>query len=186
MFTLLQRYGKRELALILVLVGAVLLAPVATYAVWPQLRDYRAASASRDTLVAATANDGQLVAQLDTLRNAVGTLERKLHGDTANLPPKQVEAYIIGRLQAISWRNHVQLVGVEPIEGDVIDAFQELLFDVRISGDYFDLHNWLRDLGAELGFVVIKQYRMSPIDRTTETPPLSAELTIASYRTASP
>lgn len=186
MFKLLERYAKRELALILVLVSAVMLAPISTYAVWPQVRDYRAASASRDTLVAVTVNDGQLATQLDALRNEVDTLEKRLHGDTASLPPKQVEAYIIGRLQAISWRNRVQLVGVEPNEGNEIDTFQELLFDVRISGDYFDLHHWLRDLGDELGFVVIKQYRMTPLDRTIQTPPLSAELTIASYRTSTP
>ena len=184
MFDLLQRYGKRELALILLLVGAVLLAPITTYAVWPQLRDYRAASDSQQTLAAAMANEDELIARLDTLRDEVATLEKRLHGDTANLPPKQVGAYIIGRLQAISWRNRVQLVGVQPMEGNEIDAFQELLFDVRINGDYFDLHNWLRDLSDELGFVVIKHYRMSPADNKRPAPTLAAELTIASYRTA--
>ena len=113
-------------------------------------------------------------------------LRRRLHGDMANLPPKEIEAYIIGRLQAISWRNRVELVGVEPNSGEMIESFREMLFTVRLAGDYFDLYNWLRDLGKELGFVVIKRYQMSPVDRNEEVPRLSAELTIASYRTVEP
>lgn len=183
MFELLQRYGKRELSLILLLIGLVMLAPISTYVVWPEFKKYRAVSASRATLVLATANEGELESQLDELRDVVGSLERRLHGDMANLPPKEVEAYIIGRLQAISWRNRVELVGVEPGTGEMIETFREMLFKVNLAGDYFDLYNWLRDLGEELGFVVIKQYQMSPIDRTEETPQLSAELTIAAYRT---
>jgi Tfp pilus assembly protein PilO len=184
MFELLARYQKRELALILTLVGAILLAPVSTYIVWPEFTKLRSVSASRDALVATAANEGELSAELDKLRSNVQTLERRLHGDMANLPPKEVEAYIIGRLQAISWRNRVELVGVEPGTGEVIEAFREMLFTVRLAGDYFDLYNWLRDLGEELGFVVIKRYQVSPIDRSEQTPRLAAELTIASYRTA--
>ncbi len=183
MLDVLQRYDRRELTLILILVGAVLIAPMTTYVVWPAVKDFRTVRASKDTLVVATANDGQLAAQLATLRDQVQVLERQLHGDTANLPPKEVEAYIIGRLQAISWRNRIDLIGVEPRDGERIETFREMLFNVTLAGDYFDLYNWLRDLGDELGFVVIKQYQMSPIDRTEQDPRLNAELTIASYRT---
>ena len=184
MFELLEKYGQRELLLILVLVGSVILAPISTYVVWPEFRNFRAVSSSRDALVATAANEGELAEELSALRVDVQGLERRLHGDMANLPPKEVEAYIIGRLQAISWRNRVELVGVEPNSGEMIESFREMLFTVRLAGDYFDLYNWLRDLGNELGFVVIKRYQMSPIDRNEEVPRLSAELTIASYRTA--
>lgn len=183
MFELLERYGQRELLLILVLAGSVLLAPISTYVVWPEFRKFQAVSSSRDTLVATAANEGELAAELSALRVDVQSLERRLHGDMANLPPKEIEAYIIGRLQAISWRNRVELVGVEPNSGEMIESFREMLFTVRLAGDYFDLYNWLRDLGNEMGFVVIKRYQMSPIDRNQEVPRLSAELTIASYRT---
>lgn len=184
MFELLQKYGQRELLLILVLVGSVILAPISTYVVWPEFKKFRAVSSAQDALVATAANEGELAEELATLRVDVQDLERRLHGDMANLPPKEIEAYIIGRLQAISWRNRVELVGVEPISGEMIESFREMLFTVRLAGDYFDLYNWLRDLGKELGFVVIKRYQMSPIDRNEEVPRLSAELTIASYRTA--
>lgn len=183
MFALLQRYGKRELLLILLLVGSIMLAPISTYVVWPEFRKFRAVSSTRDTLRSTTANEGELAEELSAIRVAVQGLERRLHGDMANLPPKEIEAYIIGRLQAISWRNRVELVGVEPNSGEMIESFREMLFTVRLAGDYFDLYNWLRDLGKELGFVVIKRYQMSPVNRNEEVPRLSAELTIASYRT---
>ena len=183
MYEVLRRYDRREFALILLLIGAVLLAPITTYVIWPKWKAYRTVSQSRDTLVLATAENGELDAQLESLRLDVGGLEKRLHGDMANLPPKEVEAYIIGRLQAISWRNRVELIGVEPREGERIERFREVLFNVRLAGDYFDLYSWLRDLGSELGFVVIKQYQMAPLDRSEPNPRLSADLTIAAYRT---
>ena len=119
------------------------------------------------------------------MREEVRTLEQRLHGDLAGLPVKEVEAYVVGRLQAISWRNRVDLVGVEPGDGEDIETFREVLFRVRLNGDYFDLYSWLRDLGRELGFIVIKQYEMSPINQNEQNPRLEAVLTIAAYRTMS-
>ena len=107
-----------------------------------------------------------------------------LHGDLAGLPAKELTAYTVGRLQSISWQNRVELVGVEPMEGEDIESFHELLFRVRLTGDYFDLYNWLRDLSRELGFIVIKQYEMAPISLSDQNPRLRAELTIAAYRTS--
>lgn len=183
MFEALKRFGRREFALILVLTGTVALTPVSTYVVWPTYKDLRAAVASRSTLTSATNASIDLKERIARLQEDVAALERRLHGDLAGLPEKEVEAYIVGRLQAISWRNRVDLVGVEPGEGDDIEAFREVLFRVRLTGDYFDLYSWLHDLGQELGFIVIKQYEMSPIDRSEQNPRLEAELTIAAYRT---
>lgn len=186
MFALLERYQPRELALILVLLGCVAVAPFSTYLVWPGVNELRKLSSVRNTLQASTAGQAQLTTRLNTLRASVADLDQQLHGDAANLPQKEVEAFVIGRLQTISWRNRVDLVGVAPDAGDEIETFQETLFRVSLAGDYFDLYNWLSDLGDELGFVVIKNYQMSPIDRSDATPRLSAELTIAAYRTVQP
>lgn len=182
MFELLKRYQRRELALIMVLVGCIAAAPLAAYLVWPGVSELRKLSATRSSLTASTSGHSQLAAQLEELRSSVSDLDQKLHGDAANLPQKEVEAFVIGRLQSISWRNRVDLVGVAPDAGDEIESFKETLFRVSLAGDYFDLYNWLNDLGTELGFVVIKNYQMSPIDRSEATPRLAAELTIASYR----
>jgi hypothetical protein len=101
----------------------------------------------------------------------------------ANLPMKQMEAFIIGRLQSISWRNDVQLVGVEPADGGLAGEFSELLFDVELHGRYLDMFAWLESTKEELGFVVIKQFEMTPISQAgAEEPELRVNLTMASYR----
>lgn len=182
MLDLLKRYGPRELAMIMLLLGCVIAAPLATYLIWPGVSELHRLTATESGLEAATSGLPQLSAQLTQLRESVSALEQELHGDAANLPQKEVEAFVIGRLQAVSWRNQVDLVGVAPDAGDEIETFQETLFRVSLAGDYFDLYNWLDDLGEDLGFVVIKNYQMAPIDRSEEAPRLAAELTIASYR----
>ncbi|MDH3871745.1 MAG: hypothetical protein OEU44_05990, partial [Gammaproteobacteria bacterium] len=60
--------------------------------------------------------------------------------------------------------------------------FEEALFEVEISGDYFDLYNWLQDLGEDLGFVVVKHFKLRPLDQNETSPRLNAKLTIVSYR----
>ena len=172
----------RQLQLIfggLVLLIAVVLL---TYMVMPQLKSYRAADKTRTVLERAVANKSELASQLESERAKVAALDKRLHGDMANLPARQMEAYIIGRLQKISWQHKVELVGVTPTTGGIIKTFQEILFDVDVSGDYFDLYSWLRELSRELGFVVIKQFEMSPIVQNKEHPLLRMKLTMASYR----
>ena len=75
MFELLKKYERRELLLILLLVGAVLLAPISTYVVWPEFKKFRAVSSARDALVATAANEGELAEELSALRVNVQGLE---------------------------------------------------------------------------------------------------------------
>ena len=130
-----------------------------------------------------TENSAGLDAQLANLRTTVDVLERELHGDMANLPMKQMEAFIIGRLQSISWRNDIQLVGVAPSDGGLSGEFSELLFDVELHGRYLDMFAWLEGVRGDLGFVVIKQFEMAPMSQNDmEEPELRVNLTMASFR----
>ncbi len=58
-----------------------------------------------------------------------------------------------------------------------------MLFNVQLEGDYFDFYNWLDQVNAQLGFVVVKNF---DIGRATSTegiaPRLSIQLTMAAYR----
>ena len=153
-----------------------------SYLLWPQLKAYRAALESRDSLQRVVANDNRLLESLNALRNEVRDLRQNLHGDLATLPTKEMQGYIIGRLQGISWRNKVEFLGMQPRQGEPIEKFQEILFDVQLLGDYFDLYNWLRDASKELGFVVIKQYQMAPVKPDAENTPLGVKMTMAVYR----
>ena len=100
----------------------------------------------------------------------------------ANLPVKQVEAYIIGRLQRISWNNDVELVSVEPSTGDRVQIFQEILFNVQLVGEYEDLYAWLWEARSDLGYVVVKEYGLTRHNSDDREPLLAADLSLASYR----
>ena len=100
----------------------------------------------------------------------------------ANLPVRQVEAYIIGRLQRVSWNNNVELVSVEPAIGDRVQMFQEMLFNVQLVGQYGDLYRWLWETRDDLGYVVVKEYALRRQDNVDDEPQLIADLSLASYR----
>ncbi len=155
-----------------------------TYLILPQIKSYGAQLNTRELLRDIIENGDELESELSALQAEVETLKHNLHGDMANLPIKQMEAYIIGRLQAMSWRYQVELVGIHPGAGQKVKMFKEILFDVELSGGYFNLVEWLRELGRELGFVVIKEYEIKPLGgKQDDEPQLSLNLTIVSYRT---
>ena len=160
----------------------LLFALLFTYVLLPPAKIYRQELAALRMLEEAIAQEPEIGQQLENLASEVDALDRELNGDTANLPENQLEAFIVGRLQAVSWRNDVELLSVEPRAGETIQMFMESLFEVELSGDYFDLFEWLGDIREELGFVVIKNYEMRPSEDVAENPELAVRLTIASYR----
>ena len=123
-----------------------------------------------------------LLGEIKTLSQDVDAAKRLLKGDMANLPEKEIEAYIIGVLQNISWANDIELIGVKPTKGAEIHIFQEILFKVKLSGDYFDLYNWFKEIRKNLGFIVIKQLNLTPAHDENVEKSLLVDLTIASYK----
>jgi type II secretory pathway component PulM len=161
---------------------ALLVTALFMYVLLPQIKTYQKSLESLEILEG-VASQGQAVSeQLAALTIEVASLDRQLHGDMANLPEEQLESFVIGRLQAISWRNAVELVSIEPSSGETVQVFQESLFRVELAGSYFDLYEWLREINDELGFVVIKEYQMEPAENVAINPNLVVNLTIASYR----
>lgn len=184
MDALLARMEPRTLVLGMVSIALLLATALFSYVLMPELKAYRKSNNDRKVLERVTESGEALKQEVGALKEEVEILSRTLHGDMANLPDKQLEAFIIERLQGISWRNQVELVSVKPRRGQVVQIFREMLFDVEITGDYFDLFDWLQSLAKELGFVVVKQYVIRPIDSDKESPRLSVNLTIVSYRQA--
>ena len=179
---LLNKTTLRELRLILLGLGAVVTAATVMSLVVPKAKALGAANREVTVLEEAAADDRELERHLDEQYARIEDLKYRLHGDMADLPVRQVESYIIGRLQRISWANDVELVSVEPATGERIQIFQELLFNVQLSGQYRDLYRWLWDARSELGFVLVKEYRLARQDNEDETPRLVADLSLASYR----
>jgi Tfp pilus assembly protein PilO len=182
MFAALSRFSRRDLALILVLLVFVVTTLAFTFLVLPKIKSYLAVTRTESTLSMIVDNGDLLDNQLKNLSGEIELLQRRLHGDMASLPVKEIEAHVVGKLQQISWQNDIQLVGIEPSSGATIETFHEILFRVTLAGDYMNMYDWLREVGADLGFVLVKQYEMQPLDRQAQNPRLSVELTMATYR----
>lgn len=182
MASALSKFNRREFVLILSLSVFAVTALLFTFLVLPTLKSFLQLSKSETSLNNIVDNGADLNSQVEQFRRDIEVLERRLHGDMASLPEKEIEAHIVGKLQQISWQNNIQLVGVEPSAGDTVESFHELLFQVTLAGEYMDLYHWLGAVSDELGFVLIKRYEMRTIDDTAKNPPLSVQLTMSTYR----
>jgi Tfp pilus assembly protein PilO len=182
MLASLNRFGRKELFVVLSITVLVLTSLPFTFLALPNIKIYRDISNTEINLSKMVDNGDQLDSQLKQFTSDIDLLQRRLHGDMASLPEKEIEAHVVGKLQQISWQNDIQLVGIEPSAGATIESFHEILFRVSLAGDYLDMYRWLRDVGNELGFVLIKQYEMRPLDNLEKEPRLSVILTMATYR----
>jgi Tfp pilus assembly protein PilO len=182
MFTILNRFDRKELAMILALVVFATTALLFTYLTLPKIKVYLDIAKTESTLSKVVESGELLDNQIAQLHGDIESLQHRLHGDMASLPEKQIEAHVIGKLQKLSWQNNVQLVGIEPSAGATIESFHEILFRVSLAGDYFDMYKWLQDVSSELGFVLIKQYEMNPMNDVSGSPRLSVKLDMATYR----
>jgi hypothetical protein len=180
----LQQFDPRQIRIIGGAVLLLLLAAGVSYGLLPKWRAYQTARSSLTVLESTVAGATDLESQLAALRDQVAGVERTLNGDASNRPLKQVESFVIERLQVISWRNEMQLVGVEPRIGGEFQQFRELLFDVELNGDYFDFFAWLKEIDEELGFIVVKRFATNVADNTAAEPRLMIRLTLAAYRSA--
>ncbi len=182
---LLNKLDNRQLALIGLSATILVLAALVTYGFMPKTQELRAALEARNVMMQVALNEAGSEAEIVRLSDELKTLRHRLQGDMANLPLRQMEAFIIGRLQSISWRNDITLVGVEPAVGESVEMYREVLFRVELSGDYFDLLDWLADVSAELGFVVIKEFQLNVAEARPKDPRLTTRLLIAAYRVTS-
>ena len=184
MESLLRQLEPRTAILLMTSTVLLLATALGTYVIWPEFKQYRSSLTNRDTLQQITSSGEPLDMQIETLKQEVEALDHELHGDLANMPDNQMEAFIIGRLQGVSWRNNIELQSVRPGKGKIIKVFEEIVFKVKLTGEYPDLFAWVQDLGEELGFVVIKHFSIKPLDTNVAEPRLTADLTIVSYREA--
>lgn len=160
----------------------LLIAAIFSYILLPPIKAYRSGLEARTLLSSVVAQGLAVAQQIETLDTELASLRKELHGDTANLPEQQLESFVIGRLQTISWRNNIELMSIEPGPGGIVKDFRESLFRVELAGKYRDLFTWIDELNDELGFVVIKEHRMRPVEDVATDPQLRVDLSIASYR----
>ncbi len=127
-------------------------------------------------------NETHPAEQLKQIERQVVELDKKLNGELAELPTKQIESFVIGELQSISWQQDINLIGIVPSQGQDISIFSEHLFQVRLTGNFFEIANWLSSVRNQLGFIVVKQFVMQPIRQANSGWNLQVELIMSSYR----
>ncbi|QMU60502.1 MAG: type 4a pilus biogenesis protein PilO [Gammaproteobacteria bacterium] len=169
---------------LLMMVGSIflLVAASSAYGIWPQIKDIKTGLMTRNEMKELVSNKDKLDEQQLKLAQEVKEIKHNLRGDMADLPEKKMEAFIIGELHNISWNHDINLIGVKPVQGNQIQMFQEILFNVQLSGGYFDLYKWLHELRAQLGFIVIKSLELNTINNNDNNSILLMKLTIASYK----
>lgn len=182
MWDAIERLDARELRMALLGLGLVITVAAASVTLLPVVKTYLAANKAVAILEEANDNAVNLDQQLQARHASIEELKFRLHGDMANLPLKQVESYVIGKLQKISWRNDVELLSVQPAAGQQVQIFKEVVFNVELVGDYDSIYRWLWDAKNELGFVVVKEYGMRRRDNADEDPQLLTTVSLASYR----
>jgi len=183
MMPYLENAQPRVVAIMIIGIVSLVLLSEFTYLLWPQVKSYRQLDASYTMLEQATSNNESLTSQLQRIEIEVNDLSHQLHGDMAQLPVKQMESFVIGRLQKVSWETDVELVSVQPGSGGQVQNFREQLFEVKLSAHYHDFFEWLQIINDELGYIVVKKFEIRPDDRDElENPRLSLVLTLVSYR----
>ena len=182
----LVRMEPRQLRLILGGAALLLLAALVMYLLVPQVKTYRKLTGDHALLLQAGDNRQALAGQLDAVKKEIQRLRQGLHGELGDLPATRVESVIVGKMQDISWRHQVNLVSIQPLPGEPVQSFQSLLFDVNVEGDYFALVNWLREVNQAMGFMVVEEYALTPIERPGEPSRLAMKLHMVAYRVTVP
>ncbi len=178
----LKQIDSRSLALAAGGAALLVLAALVLYLVKPEVNRYLAAKDTLALLERSPQRGQDVGTQTSQIRQQIEALEQEIHGDTAQLPAKELESHIIESLQNISWRNQVQLTSLVPRQGNRIDMFQELIFDIELSGLYMDFFKWASELHEQLGFVVISKFNISPIGAQDENTRVQIKLTMTAYK----
>ncbi|MDH3763522.1 MAG: type 4a pilus biogenesis protein PilO [Gammaproteobacteria bacterium] len=173
----------RMIAMMLIGIIFLVAAVEITYLLWPQVKNFRQLHASHQVLKQAVTSDDSLSNQLRKIDAEVQDLSRELHGDMARLPARQMESFVIGRLQKVSWATEVELLSVQPGSGRQVQNFRESLFEVKLNARYHDFFEWLQTVNDELGYIVVKKFEIRPDEHDKlDNPVLSLVLTLVSYR----
>ena len=99
------------------------------------------------------------------------------------MPINEMESYLIGRLQKLSWESGVRLNSVHPGIAKRVLEFDEISFKVRTTGEYTKLYSWLNKLSDNLGFVMVSKYKIQTASRNNNN--LNMDVTLVFYRAVS-
>lgn len=176
----LQKHLQPRMVLVILIAVTLLsIAEAYVYLFKKPLASYAQSKTTLETLELQARQAAPLSDQILRLEDEIKQLEQRLHGDAPRLPLNQMIAYVIGQLDSIADNHAVQLVSVQPGNGTSVFMFEEIPFHIEVTGGYFDLFDWLREVENTLGPMVVKRFALQPsgADKTRRM-----KLTMTSYR----
>lgn len=168
--------------LILFLLATLVIAIIGVYGLKPAYKDY---NQSKDSYLALNDEVERVKnnhLDMEQIRESISTLKEQMYEGDIHLPSQQFESHIISELQKLAWKNGIELTGVRPRQGQVVDHYLEVLFDVELTGDYFDLFRLLQDLEQVSGFLVINELSIITRSSMISETELEVTMSLASYR----
>jgi acylphosphatase len=164
--------------------GALILLVVALLfagLILPQYKVQRAASHDLSRLQQTVQVAPSVAAEQARLQADVERLELEIQNDVNGMPQHALETFVTGRVQSISWRREMELMAIQASPGARIGDVQETLFQLELSGEYDDLHDWLRNIRVELDFATVRQLALAPLESQHSEPRLRAQIVLAAY-----
>jgi Tfp pilus assembly protein PilO len=126
--------------------------------VWRRYGDLAASPVALGEIEARAAESERTAVALEA---ELVALRERLYGNAGELPPPQLEAHLIDRLDRLSARNGVQLLSVTPDAPDRVPYFDEFPYQIDASGRYFALYSWLASLEHELRPLIVKSFELA-------------------------
>ncbi len=151
------------------------------YVVGPSLERYGEISREHSQVMAELQAHGNVAdpRALTVLKKDLTDLRNRLQGGSAAVPLQELESYAIDALHRVSVHHDVSLQGVTPEESEPVLAFDELPYEVDVTGDYFSLFAWLQEVETELRPMVVKRFQIS---RSARSEPIRLRMRLVAYR----
>ena len=151
------------------------------YVVGPSLQRYGQLEGERSQLKADLKAHGDAAnpTTLAVINQEVIELRDRFQGGSAGVPLQEIESYVIDALHRVSVHHDVSLQGVRPEESEPVLAFEELPYEIDVTGDYFSLFAWFQEVEAELRPMVVKRFEIS---RSARSEPIRLHMRLVAYR----
>jgi len=166
-------YGTMAAVLVLTCLTAYL------YGFKKPLQAYKLLKMDTKLLEAKVEGNSGMSLEVARIQDEIADLTKRLQGEAPTLSHSQMVAHVINRLDIISAKHSVQLLGVRPTAPGSSKYFEELPFTIEVSGNYFSLFDWLQDVEKDLGPMVVKKIDIDPAGGTQEQ---TMRLNLVSYR----
>lgn len=170
---LLKQVNPQMLAFLMASVLLLLITASYLYILKKPFQDLRQAKQALVLLESELQTGIPLDSQIQTFQSQVAKLNIQLHGNGKNLPLNQMIAFVIGELDRISSVHNVKLISVEPGNAEKVFLFQELPFQLVVTGNYFKLFDWLNQVEYELGPFAVREFEL-----TSESDPAMRRFTL--------